>query len=220
MSDFSQGPGWWQASDSKWYPPEQAAGAAVAAPPMGGDPYAQAGVGAPMAGDPYAQAQSPQDPYGQAPLGQTQYAQPGLGMAPAPVYGGAPAYAAPMGGVARGPVGKVREPLTVILLSIVTLGIYGIVWLYSTYKEMKDYSGQGIGGGVAILLDLLLVTSIVLIFLTPAYVGNLYAQEGQQKPVSGATGFWVLCPFIGGFVWLWKTQGRLNDFWVAHGATR
>ena len=26
MSDFSQGDGWWQASDGKWYPPEQAAG--------------------------------------------------------------------------------------------------------------------------------------------------------------------------------------------------
>jgi uncharacterized membrane protein len=28
MSDQSQGPGWWQASDGKWYPPEQAPGAA------------------------------------------------------------------------------------------------------------------------------------------------------------------------------------------------
>ncbi|MGZ4704138.1 MAG: DUF4190 domain-containing protein [Acidimicrobiales bacterium] len=34
MSDFSQGPGWWQASDGKWYPPEQHPGQA---PP----PYAQ-----------------------------------------------------------------------------------------------------------------------------------------------------------------------------------
>ncbi len=29
MSDFSQGPGWWQASDGKWYAPEQAPGAAA-----------------------------------------------------------------------------------------------------------------------------------------------------------------------------------------------
>ena len=28
MSDSSQGPGWWQASDGKWYPPEQSPGAA------------------------------------------------------------------------------------------------------------------------------------------------------------------------------------------------
>jgi uncharacterized RDD family membrane protein YckC len=31
MSDSSQGPGWWQASDGKWYPPEAAASAAPAA---------------------------------------------------------------------------------------------------------------------------------------------------------------------------------------------
>jgi len=31
VSDQSQGPGWWQASDGKWYPPEQAPGAQPAA---------------------------------------------------------------------------------------------------------------------------------------------------------------------------------------------
>lgn len=43
MSDFSQGPGWWQASDGRWYPPQQAAPPAPgpwgAAPPAAG--YAQ-----------------------------------------------------------------------------------------------------------------------------------------------------------------------------------
>lgn len=38
MSDTSQGPGWWQASDGKWYPPEQAPGAGPAGPPLGGPP--------------------------------------------------------------------------------------------------------------------------------------------------------------------------------------
>ncbi|MBO9706549.1 MAG: RDD family protein [Arthrobacter sp.] len=35
MSDTSQGPGWWQASDGKWYPPEQAPAAAPGAPAPG-----------------------------------------------------------------------------------------------------------------------------------------------------------------------------------------
>ncbi len=44
MSDTSQGPGWWQASDGKWYPPEQAPGyQPPAAAPVGGG-------GAPVAG--------------------------------------------------------------------------------------------------------------------------------------------------------------------------
>jgi uncharacterized RDD family membrane protein YckC len=37
MSDMSQGPGWWQASDGKWYPPEQ--GGAAAPVPTVGSPY-------------------------------------------------------------------------------------------------------------------------------------------------------------------------------------
>lgn len=51
MSDYSQGPGWWQASDGKWYPPEQAAPAAPAAPwgsaPPAGMPYGNPAYQAP-----------------------------------------------------------------------------------------------------------------------------------------------------------------------------
>jgi hypothetical protein len=39
VSDTSQGPGWWQASDGKWYPPEQAPGyQAPMGAPMGAAP--------------------------------------------------------------------------------------------------------------------------------------------------------------------------------------
>lgn len=43
MSDQSQGPGWWQASDGKWYPPEQSP---APNPPGGGTPGATVEVGA------------------------------------------------------------------------------------------------------------------------------------------------------------------------------
>ena len=58
MSDASQGPGWWQASDGKWYPPQPAApvsapappGPQWGAPPAGPPPAPQ--WGAPPAGPP------------------------------------------------------------------------------------------------------------------------------------------------------------------------
>jgi len=120
--------------------------------------------------------------------------------------------------MADGPVGKVRGPWIVILLSLVTIGIYSLFWQYATFKEMKDRSGVGIGGGVALLVAILL-GGIVNIFLMPAEVGNLYAAEGKEKPVSGKTGFWVLLPIIGSFIWLFKTQGNLNKYWKSHGAS-
>jgi len=113
-----------------------------------------------------------------------------------------------------GTVGKRREPLAVILLSIITLGIYNLYWQYSTFKEIKGYSGEGIGGGLGLLFAILL--GIVNIFLLPSEVGRLYSRTGVAEPVSALTGFWVLLPIVGGIIWVFKVQGRLNDFWAAH----
>ncbi len=110
-----------------------------------------------------------------------------------------------------GAKGKVRNPWAVIGLSIITLGIYALYWQYATFKEIKDYSGEGIGGGLGLLFAILL--GVVNIFMMPAEVGNLYEASGQEKPVRGPTGFWVLIPIVGGIIWLVKTQGALNRFW-------
>jgi hypothetical protein len=114
------------------------------------------------------------------------------------------------------PVGTIRTPIAVILLSIITIGIYALYWEYASFKELKAYSGEGIGGGLGLLFAILL--SIVNAFLLPAEVGRLYARAGQAEPVTGLTGFWVLLPIVGGIIWVFKTQGRLNDYWQAQGA--
>ena len=115
-----------------------------------------------------------------------------------------------------GPVGKIRNPWVVILLSIVTLGIYFLYWNYAMFQETKEYAGTGIGGVVGLILAIFI--GIVNAFLLPAEVGNLFAAEGQPKPVHGPTGFWILIPIVGFFIWVIKVQGHLNKFWEAHGA--
>ena len=64
MSDTSQGPGWWQASDGKWYPPEQAPGATPTPPPgaPGGYGAPQPGYGGPAPAGPV----SATEPFGWA----------------------------------------------------------------------------------------------------------------------------------------------------------
>ena len=117
-----------------------------------------------------------------------------------------------------GPVGQQRSWLVVLLLSIVTFGIYAIYWQYATFKEMKDHSGQGIGGGIGLLLAIL--TGFVNAFLMPSEVNDLYVRSGRTSEVSLATGFWVFLPLIGGLIWLSKTQNALNAYWeCAAGST-
>jgi Domain of unknown function (DUF4234) len=115
-----------------------------------------------------------------------------------------------------GTVGKVRNPWGVIGLSIITLGIYALYWYYSTYEEMKEYSGEGLGGVVGLIFAIVPILNLVNIFVLPDEVGKLYGREGQAKPVEAITGIWILLPIIGGIVWLIKVQGALNNFWTAH----
>jgi Domain of unknown function (DUF4234) len=119
---------------------------------------------------------------------------------------------------AVGPLGKPRSPLSVILLSIVTLGIYGLYWQYKTFQEMKDHTGNGIGGVVGLILAIFL--GFVNPFIMSAEVGNMFEAEGQERPVSAITGLWILLPLVGGIIWLVKTQNALNRYWEAHGAVR
>jgi hypothetical protein len=41
----------------------------------------------------------------------------------------------------------------------------------------------------------------------------MYAEDRQEKPISGLTGFWPFLPIIGSIVWLVKVQNNLNRFW-------
>jgi hypothetical protein len=116
-----------------------------------------------------------------------------------------------------GPPGQIRSWGTVAILSIVTCGIYAIFWQYYVFRDNKEHSGEGVGGGVAVIFAIFI--GIVNVFLLPAEEGNIYAKAGQEKPVSGVTGFWVLIPLVGWFIWLYKVQTAINTRWEQLGVT-
>ena len=122
------------------------------------------------------------------------------------------------------PVGKRRSIGLVILLSIVTCGIWLFVWSYQNGEELKQYSKDGLGGVGYLLLMLANIftagiTAVVVMFLMASEVEKLYRREGKEPPITTIWGLWFLLPIIGNFIWYFRIQSALNDFWTAHGAT-
>jgi hypothetical protein len=118
-------------------------------------------------------------------------------------------------GITPGSV-KVRQPLAVILLSIVTLGFYHLYWIYQVYRELRERNRDGIGPILGLVFALFL--GVVNWFVLPSEIGAMYERNGRVRPVSGLTGFWNLLPLIGTIVWLVKVQRALNREWERLGA--
>jgi hypothetical protein len=127
-------------------------------------------------------------------------------------------YAGSYAASGRGVLGRPTEPGKQILLTIVTFGIWAIVWTYRQHEDIKVYSGEGVGG----------VLGMVIYFfagvITPFLLANevqtkLYEKDGQVSPVRTTLGFWIFLPLVGSIVWYLKIQKAINDFWTSHGAT-
>ena len=71
-----------------------------------------------------------------------------------------------------GPLGQPRGIGFAILMAIITLGIYTLYWVFKTQDEVKNHSGQGVGGVLGLVIYI--VVSIVTWFLVPSEVGKMY----------------------------------------------
>ena len=112
------------------------------------------------------------------------------------------------------PLGQPRGIGFGIILYIITLSLYSWYWVYKTEEEMKQHTGEGIGGILGLVVWI--VVSPVMAFVIPSEIGNMYKKDGRQPPMSGWTGLWLF-PFgifiIPAIVWFVKVQGALNQYW-------
>jgi hypothetical protein len=164
---------------------------------------------------PHEQSSAPTQTPPRANPTATQPVQSAARPPAAPVPGATPAgYGQP----ARGPVGEQRNGITVALLSIITFGIYWMVYVYKTSKEIKEHSGVGIGQ-VGMLL-LALFVGIVPPFLLGNDVKTIRVQRGLEPKVSALTACWMLIPLVGLFIYASKLQEALNEYWQSVGGTQ
>ena len=86
------------------------------------------------------------------------------------------------------PLGQPRGIGFGIFLFIITFSFYGWYWAYKTQEELKQHTGEGLGGVVGLVVWILL--SAVTGYTIPSEIGNMYAKDGREKPMTGLTGLW------------------------------
>ena len=118
---------------------------------------------------------------------------------------------------------KLRNPLGVVGLSLITLGIYYIFWWYFINREMRDLGrargtdlGQSPGNSVlAITLGaFIVVPAIVSMWRTTDRIQRTQQVAGVDNTAQGPLIFILL--LLIGPVGLWYAQSELNKAWSAH----
>jgi ribosomal protein L40E len=113
-------------------------------------------------------------------------------------------------------VGNTRDVGFVVVMFLVTLGIYFVYWSFISFEEVKRFRGRGFNGLVGAALVLLGVGA----YLLPAYVGRMEvearkeARQDLPPRVNGTIGFWILLPLVGLLIWMVEVQSALNAFWA------
>ena len=118
----------------------------------------------------------------------------------------------------RGTPVKVRNPFLVFVWSLVTLGIYYVVWYYKINRELRDASGINVSPIVAVL-----AVTIGWLVLVPPFVswyrtfGRIVAAQraanltSEASPVLGFILF-VLAVFLVPVEVIYA-QDELNKIW-------
>ena len=110
---------------------------------------------------------------------------------------------------------KVRNPLGVWALGLVTLGIYSLVWYYKVNKEMRQAHGIDVNPAMTVLaltLGALLlgIPPLVAVYKTGRRIEETQLKAGIQDRIS------PLASFLMGFVFglnVIYMQSNLNKVW-------
>ena len=109
-----------------------------------------------------------------------------------------------------------RNPLGVLGLTIITIGIYGLYWFYKVNQEIRDYTGdQTIDPSRSLLAvipgALLIVPPFIAYYNTATHLAQMERQRGIVNEVSPA-----LVVILGLVIWLAMgayVQEHLNRVW-------
>ncbi len=118
--------------------------------------------------------------------------------------------------------GKIQNPITVLLLSFVTCGLYAIYWYYLIGTELKIYLGKSddeLNPIMNLVLGILCCPYGIYLFYfkyPKEFLVEAQRKAGiQENDISMMT---LLFAFVCGYVSLYLIQTELNKVWEAAGA--
>ena len=148
------------------------------------------------------------DPY--APAAQSSWSQQPQAMQPG--YNAAGLFA----------IGEKREPMMVVLFTLLTCGFYGWYWLYTSITEIKNALGrEDINPGMELVLGIV-TCGIYMIYLFYKYPQlMLEMQDRAGRPRNDISMMSLLLAIFGlGIVSIAIMQSELNNIWDAAAARR
>lgn len=126
--------------------------------------------------------------------------------------------------LSKGPVGKNRSPLLVIIFSIFTLGLYWFYWFYKTNSELSEHDPElGISPFTRILCIfpgcfLLGLPTLYAYYATVRDISKHVEKEGQNGVSAVLYTILIFIPF-GSFYAIYRIQSLLNNNWELHEKT-
>lgn len=119
-------------------------------------------------------------------------------------------------------VGEKRDPMMVVLFTLLTCGIYGIFWWYTTINEVKNALGrEDINPGMEILLVFVTcgIYGFYLYYKYPQLM--LEMQDRAGRPRNDITMMSLLLAIFGlAIISIPIMQSELNNIWDAAAARR
>lgn len=112
-------------------------------------------------------------------------------------------YAMPMSAGQHGPVGKMRNPVMVVVLTYVTCGLYGIVAIWTMLSELKAFRQKN---DINPVLFLLPVISLLEMLKLPAKVLDAKRMAGVPNAQEPNV---ILYLFLG----IYMLPADLNEIW-------
>lgn len=119
-------------------------------------------------------------------------------------------------------IGRVRSVVLLVLLSVVTLGVYYFIWLFKVNRDLQRHLGDGVNpaGRLALFILVPVIGWFLTILFTGRSVRKVQIRAGNERLiVPSYHAVWAaLVPIIGWFVAMGFVQRGANRAWLKLGA--